>query len=157
MPVTAGDTLTSPSQSAGQLTAKETTTNNCDGLDFSGNLLQPLEVLDLSEQGQPFLHFFSCSFDGRQVPWGSPSGNETFVIGYLGPIIKFHCVPSDIHVHNLLARQNCHPTIFHRRQVLDRHVERRRLEIDAEKSSIIKQVPLALGYQKSGCSATPTR
>lgn len=49
-----GHTLTSPSQSTGQLAAKETTTNNCDGLDLPGNLLQPLEVLDLKEHLPPF-------------------------------------------------------------------------------------------------------
>lgn len=49
-----GDALTSPSQSTGQLTAKETTTNNCDGLDFPGNLLQPSEVIDLKEHLPPF-------------------------------------------------------------------------------------------------------
>lgn len=48
------DTLTSPSQSTGQLTAKETTTNNCDGLDFPGNLLQPSKVVDLKEHLPPF-------------------------------------------------------------------------------------------------------
>lgn len=46
--------LTSPSQSTGQLAAEETTTNNCDGLDFPGNLLQPSEVLDLKEHLPPF-------------------------------------------------------------------------------------------------------
>lgn len=52
--VAAEQGLTSPPQGAGQLAAQKPTADDRDGLDFSGNLLQAFEVLDLKEDLFPF-------------------------------------------------------------------------------------------------------
>lgn len=52
--VAAEQGLTSPAQGAGQLAAQKPTADDRDGLDFSGNLLQAFEVLDLKEDLFPF-------------------------------------------------------------------------------------------------------